>query len=358
MGSLELRNRIVMAPLTRMRAANPDHAPTSLHEQYYAQRATAGLIISEGTAISPQGFGWADTPGIWSLPQMRGWRRVTSAVHGAGGRIFAQLWHTGAISHPDLLRGDLAVSSSDVNVMHESVTPGGRVPTVAPRPMSVGEIEKTVADYGRAAANALEAGFDGVQIQANYLYLIPQFLNKRTNLREDDYGGSIEARARFLFEVIESVLKEVEPGRVGVKIGPMHERGPFAADDDTLPMAEYAIRRLDGYGLAHLLMMGNLNDFTGSPLEALAGDGMFEHFRPLFRGTFIGNSNMDRQRGNRLVASGTVDMVAFGRLYIANPDLVDRFTTDTALAQIDWKTVYASGAKGYTDYPPARVVAI
>lgn len=352
MGSLELRNRIVMAPLTRMRASNPENAPNALHVEYYAQRATAGLIISEGTAISPQGFGWADTPGLWSVQQLRGWRQVTDAVHSAGGRIFAQLWHTGAISHPDLLGGDLAVSASDVNVMHESVTPAGRVPSVAPRPMTIEEIKRTVADYGRAAANAMEAGFDGVQVQANYLYLIPQFLNKSTNFRTDAYGGSLQARARFLFEVIESVLREVEPGRVGVKIGPMHESGPFAANDETLPMAEYTIRTLDSYELAHLLMMGNLNDFTGSPLEALAGDGMFEHFRPLFRGTFIANSNMDRQRGNRLVAAGTADMVAFGRLYISNPDLVDRFTTGGALAQIDWKTVYGSGAKGYTDYPP------
>src|SRR5579863_2363960 len=248
MGSLELPNRMVMAPLTRMRASNPEHAPTELLAEYYAQRATAGLIISEGTAISPQGFGWADTPGLWSPEQLRGWRQVTNAVHSAGGRIFAQLWHTGAISHPELLGGDLAVSASDVNVMHESVTPAGRVPTVAPRAMMIEEIEETVACYGRAAANAMEAGFDGVQIQANYLYLIPQFLNKRTNLRTDAYGGSMEGRARILFEVIESVLREVEPGRVGVKIGPMHENGPFVANDETLPMTEYAIRRIDGYG--------------------------------------------------------------------------------------------------------------
>src|SRR6202142_4228283 len=214
--------RIVMAPLTRMRAANPGHAPSGLHAEYYAQRASAGLIIGECTEISPDAYGWADTPGLWSPEQVRGWRAVTEAVHAKGGLMYAQLWHTGALSHPDFFDGAPPMSASDVNPEQESVTPSGRKPTVAPRPMSKNEIRQRGADFGIAAKNAVEAEFDGVQIQANYLYLIAQFLNSATNLRKDEYGGSTVNRARLLFEITETVLKHVEPGRVGIKIGPMN----------------------------------------------------------------------------------------------------------------------------------------
>jgi N-ethylmaleimide reductase len=357
MGDLDLPNRIVMAPLTRMRAGSIDHVPTPLQAEYYAQRASAGLIVAEATAISPDGFGWADTPGLWSAEQVRGWRRVTDAVHAAGGRIIAQLWHTGAIAHPEVRGGAQPLSASDVNLLFESVTPTGRKPTVAPRPMSTDEIGQTVADYARAARNAVEAGFDGVEILANYLYLLAQFLNRTTNRRTDEYGGEIEYRARILFEVVEAVLDEVDPSRVGVKISPMHEGGPMAANEETLPMAEYAVRELGGYGLSHLLLMGNTTDFTGTPLEPLMGDGMFRHFRPIFRGTLIANVNMTVGRGNRLIADGLADLVAFGRPYIANPDLVERLATGAPLAEVDWETVYASGPHGYSDYPTIRHAA-
>ncbi|SFU26595.1 alkene reductase [Paraburkholderia aspalathi] len=355
MGDLDLPNRIVMAPLTRMRAGSNDHVPSDLQAEYYAQRASAGLIVAEATAISPEGFGWADTPGLWSPQQVRGWRRVTDAVHAKGGRIIAQLWHTGAISHPDLRNGAQPLSASNVNPLQESVTPGGRKPTVTPRPMTRDEIRQTVADYARAARNAIEAGFDGVQILANYLYLLAQFLNRSTNRRTDGYGGGLENRARVLFEVIEAVLDEVESSKVGVKISPMHEGGPFAANEDTLPMAEYAIRELNGYDLSHLLLMGNTTDFTGTSIEHLMGDGMFRHFRPIFRGTLIANVNMDAERGNRLIEQGLADMVAFGRPYIANPDLVERLATGAPLAEVDWTTVYASGPQGYSDYPASHL---
>jgi len=351
MGDIDLPNRTVMAPLTRMRAGSDDHVPTALQAEYYAQRATAGLIVSEGVAISPDGFGWANTPGLWTAEQVRGWRRVTNSVHAAGGRIVAQLWHTGAISHPDLRGGARPLSASDVDPKQISVTAAGRVPTVSPRPMTRDEIRQTAADYARAARNAMDAGFDGVQIQANYLYLLAQFLNKATNLRTDEYGGGIEGRARMLFEVVEAILDEVEPSKVGVKIGPMHETDAFAANDETLPMAEFAIRELGGYGLSHLLIMGNTTDFTGSPLESLVGDGMFRHFRPIFRGTLIANTDMDAERGNRLIAEGLADLVAFGRPFIANPDLVQRLKTGAPLAEIDWTTVYGAGPRGYSDYP-------
>ena len=350
---LDLPNRIVMAPLTRMRARADNHVPTDIQADYYAQRASAGLIVAEATAISPEGFGWADTPGLWSREQIRGWRTVTDRVHAAGGRIIAQLWHTGAISHPDLRAGAQPVSASDVDPLQVSVTPTGRQPTVVPRPLSLAEIRQTVADYAQAARNATEAGFDGVQILANYLYLIAQFLNRTTNRRTDSYGGSLESRARILFEIVEAVLEEVEPARVGVKLSPMHEGGAFAAHEETLPMAEYAIRELNGYGLSHLLLMGATTDFTGTPLEPLAGDGMFQHFRPIFQGTLIANVNMDGPRANRLIADGLADMVAFGRPFIANPDLVDRLRTGAPLAEIDWSSVYASGPAGYSNYPVA-----
>jgi len=351
MGDLYLPNRVIMAPLTRMRANPDDHVPTILQAEYYAQRASAGLIISEATAISPQGFGWADTPGLWSDDQIRGWSSVTDAVHAAGGHVIAQLWHTGAMSHPELRNGLQPVSASDVNPLQLSVTRSGRKPTVTPRPLTKREIQATLAGFRRAARNALVAGFDGVQILANYLYLIAQFLNASTNLRADEYGGSLENRSRFLFEVLAAVLNEVDAKRVGVKIGPMHEGAAFAANDETLPITEYAIRKLSTYNLSHLLLMGSTTDFSGTPLEKLADDGIFRHFRPVYKGTLIANVNMDRERGNRLVAEGLADLIAFGRPYIANPDLVQRFTDGAPLAEVDWETVYASGPRGYSEYP-------
>ena len=371
MGRLTLPNRIVMAPLTRMRASNSGHVPTELHAEYYSQRASAGIIIGECTEVSPDAYGWADTPGLWSADQVRGWRLVTDAVHRRGGLMYAQLWHTGAMSHPDFFDGRLPMSASDVNPEQESVTPSGRKPTVAPRPMTRAEIRQTIVDFGSAARNAMEAGFDGVQIQANYLYLIAQFLNSGTNRRTDEYGGSTENRARLLFEITESVLQQVEPDRVGIKIGPMSIPrstrgytprasteaepagilGPFAANADTLPDMEYVIQRLNDYNLAHLLMMGATGDYSGGPLANLSGDGMYRHFRPLYRSHLIANVEMTQGLGNRLINEGLADSIAFGRQYIANPDLPERFLAGAPLNEVHWPTVYNSGPKGYTDYP-------
>ncbi|AKA01957.1 12-oxophytodienoate reductase [Streptomyces noursei ZPM] len=354
MGDLELPNRIAMAPLTRMRADNPGHVPTALQAEYYAQRASAGLIVGEATAISPDGFGWADTPGLWSPEQIRGWRQVTEAVHSAGGRMIAQLWHTGALSHPDLRGGALPLSASAINPQQRSVTPSGRKPTVTPRAMTTAEIRQTIADYATAARNALAAGFDGVQILANFLYLPAQFLNKATNQRTDAYGGSIENRARLTLEIADAVATAVGPERTGVKLGPMHETGPFEANDETLPSAEYVISRLNG--LSHLLVMGATHDLTATPLDGLDSDGMFAHIRPLFDGTLIANVELDAERAAHLVEAGLADVVAFGRPFIANPDLPARLATGAPLADVDWTTVYASGARGYTDYPALAAV--
>ena len=268
--------------------------------------------------------------------------------------MYAQLWHTRAMSHPDFFDGASPMSASDVNPEQESVTPSGKKPTVAPRPMSRDEIRQTAADFGTAARNAMEAGFDGVQIQANFLHLIAQFLNSATNLRTDEYGGSTVNRARFLFEITETVLGFVEPGRVGIKIGPMNVSGAFVANADTLPDMEYVIKKLNDYNLAHLLMMGATTDFTGGPLEHLAGDGMFQHFRPLYRGHLIANVEMTQERGNRLIKTGSADSIAFGRPYIANHDLPERFLIGATLNEVSWPTVYASGLEGYTDYPATQ----
>ena len=240
------------------------------------------------------------------------------------------------MSHPDFFDGALPMSASNVNPKQESVAPSGKKATVTPRPMSKDEIRQTVADFGTAARNALEAGFDGVQILANFLYLIAQFLNSGTNLRKDEYGGSTVNRARFLFEIIETVLEFVESGRVGIKIGPMNISGPFVANADTVPDMEYVIKKLNDYDLAHLLMMGATTDFTGGPLEHLAGDGMFQDFRQLYNGHLIANVEMTQERGNRLIKTGLADSIAFGRPFIANPDLPERFLTGATLNQISW----------------------
>jgi N-ethylmaleimide reductase len=344
-----------MAPLTRMRATNPDRAPTALHAEYYAQRATAGLIISEGTFVSPESVGWASVPGLWSTAQVSGWRLVTDAVHRAGGRIFAQLWHTGSLSHPDFYGGELPPAPSPVNPGQKSVTPTGKKDTVTPREMSAPEIRDTVRAFGHAARSAMEADFDGVQLQAGYHYLFNQFLHPRTNLRQDAYGGSIENRARFLFEVLDEVVAVVDRGRVGVKTGPATlETGAFVSGDETLSTFEYVIARLNDYELSHLLLMGQMADVSATPIAHLGGDGMFRHFRNVYRGSIIANVDIDQARANRLIGEGLVDLVAFGRPFIANPDLVARFASGAPLAAVDQATVYGATPRGYTDYPPAN----
>ncbi len=357
LGHLDLPNRMVMAPLTRMRAANAELAPTTVHADYYAQRASAGLIISEGIFVSPEAVGWADVPGLWSDAQVRGWSAVTDAVHRAGGRIVAQLWHTGSLGHPDFHAGKAPRSASAVNPEQQSVTAAGHKDTVIPRAMEKDEIRRTVADFGQAARNAIAAGFDGVQIQGGYHYLFNQFLNVRTNLRTDAYGGSTQNRARFLFEVVETVVEAIGAQRTGIKTGPAtSETGAFVSNAETLATAEYVIGRLNDFDLSHLLLMGAMADLSATPLAALAEDGMFRHFRELYRGNIIANVDIDRARGNRLIDAGLVDMVAFGRPFIANPDLPARFAVDAPLAEVDWQRIYGPTAEGYTDYSTLQAV--
>ncbi|MEV4127273.1 alkene reductase [Nocardia sp. NPDC049707] len=353
MGDVQLANRIVMAPLTRSRATNPDLAPTSLHARYYAQRAAAGLIISEGTWISRDAVGWHDVPGLFTDTQVQAWAEVTDAVHDAGGVIFAQLWHTGSTSHPDFFDGTPPPAPSAVNPGLSSPTAAGSKPTVTPRAMTRTDIRTTIGDYAAAAANAHRAGFDGVQLQAGFSYLIGQFLNPRTNRRTDAYGGSIQNRTRFLFDVLDAVAEHVDIGRVGVKTGPAWaERGEFVSTADTLATSEYVTERLNDYPLAHWLLMGAMADLTGLPLAQLQHDGMFHHFRPLYRGTLIANVGMTRDRGNALISQRLADLVAFGEPYIANPDLPARFALGAPLTKSERALHYTPDAHGYTDYPP------
>ena len=354
---LELPNRIVMAPLTRMRSANPGLEPTSLHATYYAQRASAGLIITEGVFVSPSAVGWANVPGLWSEAQLRGWENVTASVHHAGGHIFAQLWHTGSLSHPDFFGGARPASASEIDPGQQSVTQTGHQPTTIPRAMTKAEIRQTIADFAQAARNAIAAGFDGVQIQGGYLYLFNQFLHPATNRRTDEYGGTIANRARFLLETVEAVANAIGACRVGVKTGPATlENGAFVSTDETLPTFEYVIQRLNEFDLSHLLLMGALADLSNTPLASLADDGMFRHFRGLYSGNIIGNVGFDRERGNRLIEEGLVDLVAFGRPFIANPDLPARFAAGAPLAEADRATIYTATAYGYTDYPELATI--
>ena len=353
MGDYTLANRVVMAPLTRCRATNPDLVPTDLHVRYYAQRASAGLIITEGTWVSRDAIGWHDVPGLFTGAQVRGWSAVTDAVHDGGGVIFAQLWHTGSASHPDFCSGTAPFAPSAVNPGVHSPTPSGDQPTVVPRAMTKADIHTTITDFATAAGNAVRAGFDGVQLQAGFNYLISQFLNPRTNLRIDSYGGSIENRARLLFEVLDAVGDRIDIGRVGVKAGPAWgEHGEFISTADTLATNEYVVDRLNEYPLAHWLLMGAMADLSCGPLSGLHGDGMFSYFRPRYRGNLIANVSMTRERGNQLIADGLADLVAFGETFIANPDLPARFAALAPIQRSDRTLHYTPGPHGYTDYPP------
>ena len=352
MGDLDLANRVVMAPLTRCRANNPDFVPTELHAEYYAQRASAGLIVTEGIWVSRAAVGWHDVPGLFTEEQVRAWSAVIDAVHQRGGIIFAQLWHAGSISHPDFFDGVAPLAPSAINPDMRAPTPTGSKPTTTPRAMTKRDIAATIDDFATAAANAIRAGFDGVQLQAGYSYLIGQFLNPATNDRTDAYGGSIANRARILFDILDAVGSHVDIGRVGVKAGPAWaESGRFRSTDDTVATAEHVADRMNVYPISHWLLMGAMADLTATPLRRLGGDGMFTHFRPRFSGTLMVNVDMTQARGNELISDGTVNLVAFGQPFISNPDLPQRFAAGTPLTTPDHTTYYTPGPHGYTDYP-------
>jgi N-ethylmaleimide reductase len=353
LGDLELKNRIVMAPLTRTRAENQGKVPNELMAEYYAQRAGAGLIITEGTFVSQEGQGWYGAPGIYTEEQRAGWERITTAVHSAGGLIFVQLWHQGAVSHRSLYDdGRVPLGPSAVNPDQQIHVKGGRVMSEIPREMSFRDIKQAVQDFRHAAQVARDAGFDGVQIQGGFVYLFQQFLHEVTNRRTDQYGGTVENRARILFEALEAVLEVWPSSRVGVKAGPMmSERGAFRATDETLRTSEFVYRKMAAYKLSHMLLMRQMADLTGTPIEHMSGDAIVHHFRHLYNGTLILNVGISAIHGARLISEGAGDLIAFGRDYIANPDLAERIRLDAPLSEPRPEYFYGNSATGYTDYP-------
>lgn len=351
LGSLMLPNRVVMAPMTRNRGDNLENVATELVAEYYAQRAGAGLIVSEGTFVSRQAVGFINVPGIHSPAQVRGWRVVTSAVHAAGGRIFAQLWHVGAISHPELLDGALPVAPSAINPGTNAFTASGFKPTVTPRALETSEIRGVVEDFRRAAANAVAAGFDGVELHGANGYLFHQFFARSMNRRTDHYGGSIENRARLLLEVLEAVTSEVPADRIGVRINPgVHGLSGINFDDETLPLFEHVARELDARQIGYLHVMEPINAIEQLP-DCLKRPSIAAFVRSSFGGTLIAAVDHTQATANEAIAQGHADLVAFGRAFIANPDLVARFRANAPLAAPFRDTFYSGGARGYTDYP-------
>ncbi|MBI2254480.1 MAG: alkene reductase [Proteobacteria bacterium] len=342
-GELHLPNRVVLAPLTRSRASE-GRIPNDLMREYYVQRASAGLILTEATAVTPQGVGYADTPGIWSDEQVAGWRKITDAVHAAGGRIVSQLWHVGRVSDPIFLNGDLPVAPS-------AVTPAGHVslvrpqrPYVTPRALELDEIPGVIAAYAKGAENAKKAGFDGVQLHGANGYLLDQFLQDGTNRRTDKYGGSIENRARLMLEAVDAAVKVWGGGRVGLHLSPRgdsHDMGDSAPAQTFGYVAEQVGKRKIAFIAAR---------------EHVGPDSLGPSLKKAFGGAYIANEGFTKESAEAILASGNADAVAFGKLFIANPDLPKRFALGAKLNEWDNSTFYGGNAKGYTDYPALDLV--
>jgi N-ethylmaleimide reductase len=343
LGALDCKNRVVMAPLTRSRAG-PGNAPHPLNALYYAQRASAGLIVSEATQIAPEGQGYISTPGIHSPQQVEGWKVVTKAVRAAGGCMVLQLWHVGRISHPSFQPGErLPVAPSAIKPNAQAFTLKGFEPIPTPRALETGEIPGIVQQYAKAARNAMEAGFDGVEVHAANGYLIDQFLCDRTNKRSDQYGGSIENRTRFLLEVMDAVTGAVGRERAGVRISP---QGVANDIDDSNPQAlfDHVARSLADKQIAYLHMIEG--DMSGKPAPPFD----YAALKRLFGGPVIANNNFDGARAMAAVAEGHADMIAFGKPFISNPDLVIRLLLGAPLTTANRETFYGGGEEGYTDY--------
>jgi len=354
-GDLTLTNRIVMAPLTRNRA--PDAIPTALMAQYYTQRASAGLIITEATAISQQGQGYADVPGLYGSAQIDGWKQVTKSVHGAGGKIVVQLWHVGRVSHTSLQpEGAKPVAPSAITAKTKTVLMVGGVPTFVdtsePRALQAYELPDIVHTYQAAARNAVEtAGFDGVEIHAANGYLLDQFLKSGSNQRRDDFGGSIENRARLLLEVVRAITSAIGGGRTGIRLSPVTKAND-AFDPDPQPLFDYVVRELASFNLAYLhLIEGNTGGARELPERPFDYVGLHRAYRASGgKGAWMVNNGLDRTTAEQALRGGA-DLVAFGRPFIANPDLVARLRKGSALNEGDRSTYYGGGAHGYTDYP-------
>jgi N-ethylmaleimide reductase len=354
-GDLNLTNRIVMAPLTRNRA--PDATPTPLMVEYYTQRASAGLLISEATAISQQGQGYSDVPGLYGTEQLDGWKKITDSVHQAGGKIIVQLWHVGRISHTDLQPENGApVAPSAITAKAKTVLIKDGVPTFVdtsePRALNAEELPGLVHTFQAAARNAVEtAGFDGVEIHAANGYLLDQFLKNGSNLRTDDYGGSIENRARLTLEIVRAVTDAIGGGRTGIRLSPVTPAGDVH-DTDPQPLFEYVVRQLASLNLAYVHV---IEGSTGGPRELSDRPFDYAALKRAYRmaggkGAWMVNNGYDKALAEKAIADGA-DLVAFGRPFIANPDLVRRLREDATMNTPDQTTFYGGGVKGYTDYP-------
>ena len=349
LGSLSLPHRIVMAPMTRSRSAQPGNSPRPLNAEYYAQRATAALIVSEATQISPSGQGYSFTPGLHSAEQIAGWRLVTEAVHAEGGRIVAQLWHVGRMSHRSFHDGAAPVAPSALDsgarVWISTDGVGTMVPTSTPRALSTAEVRGVVEDYRRAAASAVAAGFDGVEIHGANGYLVDQFLRTTSNHRTDEYGGSVDGRLRFPVEVVTAVAEEIGAGRVGLRLSPqITARGMDCPEieETTLELA----RRIDAIGIACLhLAEADWDDAPAIPEEFRT------RLREAFSGRIVVAGGYTAERAERILAAGHADLVAFGRPFVANPDLPARIAAGAPLAALDPDRLYGGDARGYTDFP-------
>jgi N-ethylmaleimide reductase len=346
-GAIDAPNRIMMAPLTRGRATR-SHVPTPLMGEYYRQRASAGLIISEATGITQQGLGWPSAPGLWSGEQVNGWKPIVQAVHDAGGRIFAQLWHMGRLVHPDYLGGAQPVSASATTAPGNAHTYEGPKPYVESRALEPHEIRQIIDDYGVAARHAMSAGFDGVQLHAANGYLIDQFLRDGTNRREDSYGGPVENRIRLLIEVTRMLIKAAGADRTGVRLSP-NDDPQGCADSESETLFTKAAEALDKLGIAFLEMRASRPDSTFRP----AIRQLVPAIRRVFKGTLILNSDYTLDGASQALRQGEADAIAFGRLFLANPDLPARLAKCTALNSPNIQTFYTPGPAGYTDYPPS-----
>ncbi|MBA4490644.1 alkene reductase [Paracoccus sp. S1E-3] len=345
LGEITLANRVVMAPLTRNRAAG-GLVPSPYAAEYYAQRASAGLIIAEATQVSAQAQGYQDTPGIYTDDQVAGWRKVTDAVHAKGGRIFLQIWHTGRISNVAVQPDGLApVAPSAIRAVAKTFVGGAFVDVSEPRALELDEIPGIIADFRHAAANAIRAGFDGVEVHGANGYLLEQFGKDGANQRQDAYGGTIENRARLLLEVTAAVAEKIGAGRTGVRISPVSPANGIT-DSDPQALYDHIVAGLDRIGPVYLHV---IEGATGGPRDVAPFD--FGRLRRLFAGTYIANNGYDGVTAEQAVESGAADLIAFGHDFVANPDLVERLQAGVPFAQLNRETLYGGGAEGYTDYP-------
>lgn len=348
MGNITLKNRVIMAPLTRSRADNNARKPNDLMVEYYRQRSGAGLIITEGSQISERAIGYINTPGIHTDAQIEGWKKITAAVHEEDGKIFLQLWHCGRMSHPKFHDGEKPLAPSAVNPNSKSFTVDGLEDTVEPKEMSLTEIQETITEYKKAAQNAKSAGFDGVEIHSSNGYLIHQFFNENSNTRTDDYGGSIKNRSRFFFEVIDALCEVWDENKIGVRLNPsLHNDFGIIATEETIPTFDHIIHKLNAYDLAYL----HLTEPPESATEDFLVAEIAKHYRPIYSGTLMINGNFDQEKGNDIIEEGLADLVAYGRWFISNPDLPQRFENNASLQKWDEATFYTPGQKGYIDYP-------